>query len=362
MKVFRGIFISCVFTAAGFSQTSETVNPVLEAGTPRVSVRAGDTGVDVRWSGGGHLESWSSDGWEVVASESPYSESKGEAGLFRVRDPWRGRRRVSVKVPSTYEPGTALPLVLLLHGFTSSGTNDNSRFQLAPLAESRGFLYAFPNGAQDHLGRRFWNASDACCNEADLEVDDSGYLRGLIETIQLRFSVDPRMIYVIGHSNGGFMALRMASDHSDLIAGVVSVAGAMDADVSRSRPVHPIHVLQVHGSSDGVISMKGGRFFDRYTSAQQTVMFWGEHNGHDRVETEEEKTYDLDLAVRGIDTTVARLVGGGANAASVELWTIDRGAHVPIIYDARKRETSEFPSRVIDWLFAHPKPVGERRP
>ena len=31
---------------------------------------------------------------------------------------------------------------------------------------------------------RFWNATDACCNFFESEVDDSGYIRSIIEEIQ----------------------------------------------------------------------------------------------------------------------------------------------------------------------------------
>ena len=50
-------------------------------------------------------------------------------------------------------------------------------------------------------------------------VDDSGYVRQIIMTIQGIYKIDPRRIYVTGHSNGGYMSHRMACDHSDLIAG-----------------------------------------------------------------------------------------------------------------------------------------------
>src|SRR5205085_1985187 len=71
------------------------------------------------------------------------------------------------------------------------------------------------------------------------------------------YSVDPRRIFVVGHSNGGFMAYRMACDHSDTVAAIVSVAGAMYDDARKCRAAHPVSVLQVHGPPDNVIPYQG---------------------------------------------------------------------------------------------------------
>ena len=54
-----------------------------------------------------------------------------------------------------------MPLIVLLHGYTSSGAGQEGYFKLTPEAEKRGFLYATPDGTQDTRGNRFWNATDA---------------------------------------------------------------------------------------------------------------------------------------------------------------------------------------------------------
>jgi pimeloyl-ACP methyl ester carboxylesterase len=81
-------------------------------------------------------------------------------------------------------------------------------------------------GQQDRRGHRFWSATDACCNLDGLAVDDVAYLRAVIRDVSARHAVDPRRVFIVGHSNGGFMAHRMACEASDLVAAVVSLAGA----------------------------------------------------------------------------------------------------------------------------------------
>ncbi|HBJ91021.1 MAG TPA: hypothetical protein DDZ21_13755, partial [Gammaproteobacteria bacterium] len=127
-----------------------------------------------------------------------------------------GRGDVLVKVPESYSASEAHPLIILLHGYTSSGRNQDSYFQVSELADDYGFLFAAPDGVREPSSdeNRFWNASNACCNFFGLEVDDSGYIRSIIDEMKQRYNVDENRVFLIGHSNGGFMSFRMAYEHS----------------------------------------------------------------------------------------------------------------------------------------------------
>ena len=128
-----------------------------------------------------------------------------------------GDRPVTVHVPASYVAGVATPLVILLHGYGASGAVQDLYFGLTALADSRGFLYAHPDGLVDADGKRYWNATDSCCDLGGTKVDDSTYVSSLIKQVQARYSVDPKRIFLVGHSNGGFMSYRMACDHADRI-------------------------------------------------------------------------------------------------------------------------------------------------
>lgn len=86
--------------------------------------------------------------------------------------------------------------------------------------------------------------------------------------------MDDSRVYVIGHSNGGFMSYRMAYEHSDAVAAIVSLAGANHAD-QRDPPPYPVHVLQIHGTDDTTILYRGGEINEnRYPSAMASVSRW----------------------------------------------------------------------------------------
>ncbi len=144
-------------------------------------------------------------------------------------------RPASVRVPSDYDPNVEYPLVILLHGYSASGGVQNIYFGLSNQVTALGFILVIPDGTVNSDGLRFWNATDACCNFDTADVDDVGYLRGLIAEAQANYRVDPRRVYLFGHSNGGFMAHRMACEASDVITAIASLAGSTYLDPPTAR-------------------------------------------------------------------------------------------------------------------------------
>ena len=80
----------------------------------------------------------------------------------------------------------------------------------------------------------------------------------MIDDISTRYNVDPKRIFIVGHSNGAFMSHRLACDLSDRIAAIASLAGAAWNDASKCNPSSQVSVLDVHGDADTVINYGGG--------------------------------------------------------------------------------------------------------
>jgi polyhydroxybutyrate depolymerase len=261
-----------------------------------------------------------------------------------------GRGELPLVVPSDYDPGTPLPLVVLLHGYGSSGARQEAYMRFGALADSHQFLLVNPDGTEESGGenRRFWNASEACCNFMRSTVDDSAYVMSIVDAVKAQYSIDPKRVYLIGHSNGGFMSYRTAYDHSDTIAAIASIAGAASTD-EPPAPSNPVHVLQIHGTDDSTIVYDGGAIRDhRYPGAVGTVERWAAYNGCGS-EGRDGGTLDLEGEIAGKETTVVQYADGCTAGGSSELWTIAGGSHVPSISDT-------FSQHVIEWLLAHPKP------
>ncbi len=261
-----------------------------------------------------------------------------------------GRGPVPVYLPSTYSDGVPMPLIVMLHGYSVSGAQQEAYFRFRQHQETYGFMLAVPNGTRDFLGNYFWNATDACCDLFDSGVDDSGYLLAVIDAIKDICTVEERRVSLVGHSNGGFMSYRLACDHSGVIASIASLAGATHDDPDDCAPATTVHTLEIHGTDDVVIWYDGGYIGgDHYPGAIETAEMWAANNGCAVVADYSFPPLDLDRSIPGEETLVAKYEQDCAAGGSAELWTIVGGAHSPDL-------SAAFAPSVIEWLLGHPKP------
>ncbi len=259
-------------------------------------------------------------------------------------------RPYQYQVPSNYDPSKPTPLVILLHAYSVDGALEDLYFGFSRYADSNDILYAYPDGTKDHLGNRFWSATDACCGDLGT-VDDVAYLDAVIDDMRAKFNVDDKRVFLAGHSNGAFMAHRMACDSASKIAAIVSLAGRNWLDMSRCKPTEPVAVLEVDGTADMDIQYNGGTTGGTgapYGSARDTVAGWATRDGCSPITDTSLPPLDLDASIPGAETTIERWVqchpGGGA-----ELWTINGGTHIPALKPS-------WASLIYGFLSAHPKP------
>ncbi|MEU4624698.1 alpha/beta fold hydrolase [Actinoplanes sp. NPDC023801] len=254
-----------------------------------------------------------------------------------------GGRPVTVHVPDSIDPGRAAPLVVLLHGYSSDAREQESYLGLTAESDRRGFVYAYPDGSVDGRGNRFWNATDACCAFDSPQPDDSRYLSELISALKASYRID--RVYLIGHSNGGFMAFRMACDHADQITAIASLNGASWNDPARCRPSEPVSVLAVHSSADETIAFTGGALGNNaYPSAAATVSQWRDYNGCTDA-GRDAPALDLVTVLPAAETSVRTFERGCAGGSAVQAWTINGGRHIPAF-------SSAFAAAVTDFLLA----------
>ncbi len=265
-----------------------------------------------------------------------------------------GRGPVLVHVPASYDPAIPTPLVIALHGYSDNSSSIGAFFNFVSIANEKGFIYAAPDGSIDAIGNKFWNATDACCDFNSTGVDDSGYLRSLVEAIVARYNIDASRIYFAGLSNGGGMAYRMACDHADLVAAIVSVSGATFDGANDCTPAAPVHVLQIHGTDDRVFQYSGNFAFGvPYPGAIKSVVTWARYNGCALEPVVPSGTLDLDANLPGAETTILKYPQGCQKGGSAELWTVKGGPHVIT-------GTPAFGESVTQFLLSHPKPRAVR--
>ena len=170
---------------------------------------------------------------------------------------------------------------------------------------------------------------------------------GLIGEAQDTYAIDADRVWVVGHSNGGFMSFRLACNNAP-IAAIVSLAGSDFADGSACEDASPLRVLQIHGDQDRIININGtaslGPGLGGFPSAGEVVERWAQRGGCD-LSPEVGARRDLDRLLPEKDTDVLVYASGCAIGARAELWTIVGGSHIPALQD-------DFAERVVSWLMA----------
>jgi polyhydroxybutyrate depolymerase len=124
-----------------------------------------------------------------------------------------------------------------------NGVTQDRYYNLGAEAKKAGMIFMHPDGITDSFGNRFWKATEACCDHFQVGVDDSKYIMKLITDLEKKFKIDHKRIYLVGYSNGAFMANKFACDHSPLIAAVVSVSGAGNIDFAQCQAQPPVSFL-----------------------------------------------------------------------------------------------------------------------
>ena len=256
-----------------------------------------------------------------------------------------GDRPTFVTVPTGYSHSSPAPLIIDLHGYMSNSLAHERFAMMDSAAHKRGVIYAAADGLKDSQGYQVWNASKACCNFNNNPVDDAAFIQSLIDEISSKFSVDPKRIYVFGHSNGHFMTYAFACTYPHTVAAIAGLAGAMDVDSESCGATSPVNVLHIHGTSDEVITYEGGSIVSNfYTSAKQSAQRWSDIDKCSLPAVTGE-AFDLVTSLEGAETVPSIY---SCPQSTVELWSINGGAHGPVM-------DSSFGLKVMDWLLAHPK-------
>ncbi len=158
-------------------------------------------------------------------------------------------RRYLLHVPPDLRAGASVPLVLVLHGAGGRPEDIAIGSGWNAMADERGMVVAYPEGEDES-----WNAG-ACCGIAVTDDhDDVGFLEALIEHLSGFAQVDPERVIVVGHSNGGMMAYRLACDPDSGLFGAASVAGT---NMAGCQPARPLSFMEIHGTADRVVPYEG---------------------------------------------------------------------------------------------------------
>jgi poly(3-hydroxybutyrate) depolymerase len=126
-------------------------------------------------------------------------------------------------------------LIVLLHGSGRNGLSLVEKWK--DLAAREGIILVGPD-SQDNSR---WSSP----------VDGPDFLRDVVENIKTKYTIDPRRVYLFGHSAGAVFALYMSLLESQYFAATAIHAGAIrpnDPAIGQSKRKTPIAIIV--GSKD----------------------------------------------------------------------------------------------------------------
>lgn len=227
-----------------------------------------------------------------------------------------GTRSYQLYIPASYDGSAPVPLVLNLHGYGSSNTQQMFYGDFKPIADTANFLILAPQGLNDVNSTSHWNA------EWGTGIDDVAFLSDLIDSISNNYNINTNRVYSTGMSNGGFMSFTLAGELSSKIAAVASVTGTMSViQIPANTVSHPMPIMQIHGTADPTVNYNGDQYF---LSVDSVINYWVNHNNC--------STTPVITAVPDINTNDGCTAEkfeylGGDNGAEVVHYKITNGAH-----------------------------------
>src|SRR5215207_8077591 len=114
-------------------------------------------------------------------------------------------------VPSIIKAPTPAPLIVMLHGSNRTGVTLVEKWK--DYAKKEGIILAGP----DATNLRGWNSP----------LDGPDFLRDLVEELKTKYPVNPRRVYLFGHSAGAIFAIQMSLLESQYFAAAAVHAGAL---------------------------------------------------------------------------------------------------------------------------------------
>ncbi|HWG72539.1 MAG TPA: hypothetical protein VG184_00640 [Acidimicrobiales bacterium] len=145
--------------------------------------------------------------------------------------------------------GATLPVLVVLHGrmMTPASAERVTGF----LSEVGRAIVVYPAGYDES-----WNAGYCCGGASRAQMNDLGFIESVVhKVVNTEPGASPHGVYLVGYSNGGRMAYRLACSDPGAFAGVAAVEAVPVAPCDSTTPVP---LIEVASTADPLLTVNAG--------------------------------------------------------------------------------------------------------
>ncbi len=207
------------------------------------------------------------EGLELLDQSPVLSPGVNEIWVRQVVEGIEVDRMAILHVPETLEEGESYPLVFAFHG--NGGEAWTWVEELSDLVNNEKFIGVYPQGHFDS-----WNMG-----AEQSKADDVSFVSYLLTRVSEYPAVSTDKPFALGVSNGGGMALMLAS-RTDLFNSVASIVTHLWESEELLQGLEATSVMQLSGMEDDLIPYYGGKSPVGHTflSAEDSAYKWAEKN------------------------------------------------------------------------------------
>ena len=160
-------------------------------------------------------------------------------------------------VPSTYDKEKTWPLVIALHGLGGNPQQFLRTRGLTAQAEKRGYIVAAPMG----YNSRGWYGVRGTKGGGKGEPENLGELSekdvmNVLRIVKKDYNIDPKRVYLMGHSMGGGGTLHIGMKYADEWAALAPIAPAIFGHrPAELEKIKGTPVILVQGAKDPLVKV-----------------------------------------------------------------------------------------------------------